>query len=103
MFLDEMADDFSIGFRFELFPPVLQQFFELQIIFDDAIMNQHHAARPMGMSIVFGRFAMGGPARVPDTQMTNGSFVGDFFNQIIELSFSPLDGKVTPVFYSNTR
>ncbi len=61
-----MGDDFSIRFSHKLVIGLAQLLFELEIIFDDAVVNYDDAAGAiaMGMSVFFSRPAVSGPACV---------------------------------------
>ena len=68
IFLDEMRDDFGVGFGDEFVSFALQLFFQLQIILDDAVVDHHDLAGAIAVRvrIFFGGAAVRGPAGVAD-------------------------------------
>src|SRR5258708_38827514 len=69
IFLNEMRDDLSIGLGDEFVAFALQLFFEFQIIFDDAVVNDDDlpGAVAMRMRVFFRGAAMRSPAGVADS------------------------------------
>src|SRR5687768_3041072 len=65
---DQVRDDFGIGLSDEAVIGVTETFLKLQVIFDDSVVNDNHAARAIAMRVrvFFGWASMRGPARVAD-------------------------------------
>ena len=71
----QMADDLGIGLRFEHVAERAQAFALLLVVFDDAVVHQRQfAGADVRMRIEFGDAAVGGPARVPDADLTCQGF-----------------------------
>ena len=62
----QMDDDLGVGFGLEEVIVALQFGLQVLIVLDDAVMDDGNLARGMGMGVVLGRAAMGGPAGVAD-------------------------------------
>src|SRR5262249_35087436 len=67
--LDQVRDDFSVGFGDEAMALALQLRFQIEVVLDDAVVNDDDLAGAvaMGMRILFGRPAVCRPACVADT------------------------------------
>ena len=67
-FLDQVRDDFRVGFSDELMPFGDQLVLQLQIILNDPVVHHHDfaAAIAMRMRVFLGRPSVRGPARVAD-------------------------------------
>ena len=44
IFLDQVRDDLCVGFRDEMMIGFAESFFELEVVLDDAVMNEDDAA-----------------------------------------------------------
>ena len=68
IFFDEVGDDFGVGFGDELVAFALQLFLQLEIIFDDAVVDDDDLAGAVAMRVrvFFGGTAVRGPAGVAD-------------------------------------
>src|ERR1017187_5626789 len=80
--LNEVGDDFGIGFRDELVALGGEFAFQGKIIFDDAVVDYHDAASAVavGMGVFFSGAAMGGPAGVADAEgAIEGMLAQDLF------------------------
>src|SRR5687767_7614146 len=66
--LDEVRDDFGIGFGDEFVAELLQLLLQVEVVFDDAVVHHHDLASAVlvRMSVLFGRTPMRGPSRVAD-------------------------------------
>ena len=66
--LDEMRDDLGVGLGDERVPFLLQLPLQIEVVLDDAVVDDDDAAGAVavGMGVLFGRAAVGRPARVPD-------------------------------------
>src|SRR5262249_25627572 len=82
---DQMGDDFRVGLGDEFVAFALELFFQLEIIFDDAVVNDDDfaSAIPVRVSIFFSGTAVCGPARVADSV---GSFQGRFLDDLFEIA-----------------
>ena len=67
-FLDQVGDDFCVGFRDELVAFGEELILQLEIIFDDSVVHDDDfaGAIAVGVSVFFGGAAVRGPARVAD-------------------------------------
>ncbi len=80
-----MCNDFRVRLSDELVAFALELLFQLEIVFDDAVMDDDDLAGAvaMRMSVFFRRSAMCGPARVADAV---GSLDGRFLNNLFEIA-----------------
>src|SRR5271154_1763126 len=88
-----MGDDFGVRFSDELVAFALQLFLEFEVIFDDAVVNDHDltGAIAMRVGVFLGRAPVGGPAGVTDAiGALDGRFGDDFF-KIAEFSGGAAD------------
>ncbi len=91
--LDEVSDDFSVGFGDELVALCGEFALQVQIVFDDAVVDDDDTAGAiaMGMGVLFGGAAMRGPAGVADAKgAVERMFAEDFF-EVAEFSGSAAD------------
>ena len=86
--LHQMRDHFGVGLGNELVPFQLKLVFELQIIFDDAVVYHHDVAGAiaMRMRVLFGGTAVRGPARVADAVRPVHRVHADGVFQVAQLS-----------------
>ena len=68
--LDEVGDDFGVGFGDELVALGGEFALEVEVVFDDAVVDDDDAAGAvaMGVGVLFGGAAVGGPAGVADAE-----------------------------------
>src|SRR5262249_40405131 len=85
IFFYQMRDNFRVGFGNELVACALELFFQLQIIFDDAVVNDDDltGAIPVRVGVFFRRTAVSGPAGMADSV---GSFKRGFLNDFFEIA-----------------
>src|SRR5947209_5907186 len=91
MLFNQMRDNLSISFSDESMVFLPQGVLQLEIVFDDAVMNDDHSASAIAMrvGIFFGRTAMRGPARVAHAvRAIDGVFSQDRF-EVAQLAFGP--------------
>src|SRR5690242_21105218 len=103
MFLDQVRDDLSVGFSDEVMIGLAEPFFELQIVFDDAVVNNDDAAGAiaMWMRVFFSGTAVRGPARVADAvSAVERTQANDLF-EVAQFSFGATDFEV--VFFVDDR
>src|ERR1700730_7845460 len=105
MLLHQVRDDFGVGFRDELVSLALQLLFELQIVFDNAVVHDNDLAGAVAMRVrvLFGRSAMGGPARVADSVgALDRRFLENFF-EIAQFSRRPPHFQLGLVHHRDSR
>ncbi len=91
--LDEVGDDFGIGFGDELVALRGEFALEVEVVFDDAVVDDDDAAGAvaMGMGILFRGAAVGGPAGVADAEgAVEGMIAQDLF-KVAELAGGAAD------------
>src|SRR3970282_3048221 len=71
-FADQVGDNFGVGLRAELRPSFAQLFLELEIVFDNAVMDYDDVAGAVGVCIRLGRAPMCRPAGVADPERAAG-------------------------------
>src|SRR6266849_3852807 len=64
--MNQVGDDFGIGFGHELVALGAQALAHLFVVLDDAIVHHRHAAGNVRMRVLLRRHAVGGPARMRD-------------------------------------
>ena len=86
--LDQMRQDLRVGFGKELVLFLQQRVAQLQVVFDDAVVNDHDAvlAVMVRMRVFFGRTPVRGPARVPDAEQPAQRLRANDFFQVAQLS-----------------
>src|ERR1700733_12631701 len=68
--VDPMCNHFGVGLRRELVATTLELFPQLVVILDDAVVNDcEPVMRDMWMRVALARNAVGGPARVCDSDL----------------------------------
>ena len=87
--LNQVGDDFRIGFGGELVAFGDQLFLERKIVFDNAVVHDHDGAGAIavGMGIFLGGAAMRGPARVSDAVGAVERLEADHFFQVAQFTF----------------
>ena len=67
--LDEVRDDLRVGFCLEDVPLLLELVFQLEVVLDDAVVNDDDSARAVTMRVcvLLGGTAVRGPSCVADT------------------------------------
>src|SRR5690349_5196856 len=101
MLLDQVRNDFGVGFGYELVPFRRQLFSQRQVVFDDAVVDHYDLALavPVRMRVLLGWPPMRRPTRVPDAVRTSQRFVADDFFKVAQFAGSaphiqtPLLGK----------
>jgi hypothetical protein len=66
LLVHQVGDDFAVGLREKLAPVRHQLAAQLEVVLDDAIVDEHDAPGPMRVSVLLGRAAVRRPARVAD-------------------------------------
>ena len=77
-----MSHNLSVGFSDKAMIFLAQIVFELQVVFDDAVMHDHHAAGAVTMRVCvfFGGAAVRGPTRVAHPiSAVEGVFAQSYF------------------------
>jgi hypothetical protein len=80
----KMDDSFRVGIRLELYAFRDQFIFQLEKIFDDAVLHDNNSFRltDVGMRVARVRRAMRCPARVPDSRRALDRRFADQINQL---------------------
>ena len=84
-----MDDDLGVGFGLEEVVVAFQFRLQVLIVLDDAVMDDGDLAGRMGMGVVLGRAAMGGPAGVADADGAGQWLFLDAAVQVDQLAFRP--------------
>src|SRR5262250_119985 len=84
-----MSNNFRVSLSGELMILLAQLVFELQVVFNDAVVDHHHApgAIAMWVSVFLGRAAMRRPTRVPQTVRAVEGLLAKRLFEIAELAF----------------
>ncbi len=82
-----MQDDLGVGLGLEHRTVFLKLFAQFAEILDDAVVNHGEAFSGVRMSIVLGRPAMRGPARMSDAGVTRERLGSQSRLEILELAF----------------
>ena len=85
LLVDEVRDDLGIGFRDDLATGADQFLTELDVIFDDAVVNDDDVAAAMRMSILLRRAAVRCPARMADARGAVSGRYGSFAARLSSL------------------
>src|SRR6266849_2919538 len=64
--MNQVGDDFGIGFGHELVALGAQALAHLFVVLDDAVVHHRHTAGNVRMRVLLRRHAVGGPARMRD-------------------------------------
>ena len=93
--LDEVGDNFGVGFRDEDVALVDEFAFQVEVVFNDSIVDYDDAACAvaMGVGVFFGGAAVGGPAGVADAVGAVEGMVAEDVLEIDELAGSAADFK----------
>ena len=91
--LDEVGDDFGVGFGDELVALRGEFALEVEVVFDDAVVDDDDAAGAVavGMGVLFGGAAVGGPARVADAEGAIERMLAEDFFEIAQLARGAAD------------
>ena len=83
--LDEVGDDFGISLGYKFVALADELLFELEVVFDDAVVDDDEAAGAvaMGVGVFFGGAAVGGPAGMADAE---GAVDGLLEEDVFELA-----------------
>ena len=86
---DEVGDDLGVGLGDELVALGDEGALEGEVVFDDAVVDNDEGATSVavGMSVFFGRPAVGGPAGVADAERAVDGRVGDDGFEVAELAW----------------
>jgi len=77
-----VGDDFCIGLGYKFVALADELLLELEVVFDDAVVDDDEAAGAvaMGVGVLFSGAAVGGPAGMADAEgAVDGILVEDFF------------------------
>src|SRR5277367_2066917 len=83
-----MGDDFGVGFGDEFVAGFGELFFEGEVVFDDAVVDhdERAGAVAVGVGVLFGGAAVGGPAGVADAEGAVDGGVSEDGFEIAELA-----------------
>jgi hypothetical protein len=103
--LDQVSDHLGVGLSFELVPPGGELLLEGQVILYDAVMDHHDVARAvaMGMGVLLGGPAVGGPAGVPQAEHPVERRALKHLLQVPELSGAAPELQLAPVHDRDPR
>jgi hypothetical protein len=89
--LDQVRDNFGIGFGRKLVAFFNQFLFEAEIVFYDSVVYHDNLAGAVAvrMRIFFRRSSVGGPASVADSVTAMQRLKADYFFQVAKFSFGP--------------
>jgi hypothetical protein len=92
-FLNEVGDHFGVRLGGELVPFLLQLPLQLQVVFDDTVVNQGDRAVAVAVrvGILFRGGAVRRPARVPDSVSSVEGILADNFLEVSQLSRGAAD------------
>src|ERR1700752_1739915 len=90
VFFNQVRDDLGVGFGNEPVIGLAQPVFELQIVFDNAVVDHDHAAGAvaMRMCVLFGGTPVSGPTRVTDAVSAVERTQTNRLFEIAQLAFS---------------
>lgn len=90
LLLDEVGDDLGVGFGDEFVALGGELFLEGEVVFDDAVVDDDEGAGAVavGMCVLFGGAAVGGPPGVADAEGAVEGIVGDDGFEVAELAGS---------------
>ena len=86
--LDDVGDDFGVGFGLEFVALGDERLLEREVVLDDAVVDDDEGSGAVAVrvGVLFGRAAVGGPARVADAECpVDGRLLDDGF-EIPELA-----------------
>ncbi len=88
LLLDEVGDDLGVGLGDELVALGGELFLEGEVVFDDAVVDDDEGAGAVavGVGVLFGGAAVGGPAGVADAEGAVEGVVGDDGLEVAELA-----------------
>jgi len=103
VFFHQMGHYFGIRLRQEFVPFFDQALLDVQIIFDDPVVNHHKIAMTIGvrMSVGVGRTAMGCPTGMADAQMSLWNMPFNFLFQAVETSHALFQGNVGAIIHGD--
>src|SRR5690554_5424815 len=70
MISQKVSDYFGVGFRGKAVAQLLELFTQLIVVFDNAVVDYGQSLGHVGVGVVFGGFAVGGPSGVGYAQMS---------------------------------
>jgi len=91
--LDQVGDDLGVGLRLELVPFGGKLAPELEVVLDDAVVDDHHVAAraAVRMGVFFRGPAVSRPARMADAEQPVGGLDAEDLLEIVQLAFGPAD------------
>ena len=86
LLLDQVRNEFGIGFGTELVVALEQGGAQVEVILDDAVVDDGDGAGLMRMGVALGRTAVRGPSRMADADATGDRRLIDQMAQVAELA-----------------
>ncbi len=77
-----------------MMPLVAKAVLQLQIVFNDAVVNNHETAGVVGMSINFRGTPVGRPAGMADARLSSQRLFCQVFFQVDQFAFSTADANL---------
>ena len=87
--LDQVGEDLGVGLGAELVPRPRQRLLQLEMIFDDPVVDHRHAAVLVRVRVLVGRLAVRGPAGVADAGGALRHRLAEALLQIRQLALGP--------------
>ena len=98
-----MSNNLRVSLRAKMSSPFAERLFELQVIFDDAVVDHNHIARAVRMRVGFRRSPMSCPARVADADRSAHWLPVEHRFQIVQLAFATANRHLAVVQHGNAR
>ena len=87
--LDQVGEDLGVGLGAELVPRPRQRLLQLEMVFDDPVVDHRHAAVLVRVRVLVGRLAVRGPAGVADAGGALRHRLAEALLQIRQLALGP--------------
>src|SRR6266545_6125659 len=98
-----MSNNLRVRLRAKMSSPFAERLFELQVIFDDAVVDHDHVARAVRMRVGFRRSPMSCPSRVADADRSTHWLPLEHRFEIIQLAFATANRHLAVVQHGNPR
>ena len=102
MMLGQQSDGFGVGFGDEFHAMPGQFRAQITEVFDDAVVHHRNRACTMGMGVVDGRRAMGGPACMADASLAGQWFMDQQIAEVDQLADGPTAGQGAVIHRGDT-
>src|SRR5206468_4074315 len=84
--IDQVRDDLGVGLRGHLPAATLERGAQLEVVLDDAVVDDHHLAGAVRMRVLLRGPAMRRPARVTDAGRARERLLAQERRQVVELA-----------------